>query len=110
MTTSVITVNHIEGFHCWPDAPDTLSYLKDRHRHVFVIECNFKVSHDDRQIEIISQQHQIEEFIRDRHGIPAGFGSMSCEAIAREIVDFYPDCISCTVREDGFGGATVTRR
>ena len=75
MTTSIITVNHIEGFHCWPDAPDTLRYLKDRHRHIFVIECNFKVSHD-----------------------------------AREIVDFYTDCISCTVREDGFGGATVTRR
>lgn len=107
--TNVITVNAVEGFHSWPDAFDTVAYLRDRHRHVFTIECEFAVDHDDRDIEIISQQHIIENFIRDRHGIPALFGSMSCEAIAREIVEFFTDCVSCVVREDGLGGARVTR-
>lgn len=108
--TAIITTNCIEGFHAWPQAPAALGYLKDRHRHVFAIECEFAVSHDDRDIEIITQQHIIENFIRDRHGIPALFGSMSCEAIAREILQFFqPSCLAVTVREDGMGGARVQK-
>lgn len=107
--TTVITLNQIEGFHAWPAAPETVNYLRDRHRHMFTIECEFAVSHDDRDIEIITQQHAVENLIRDRHGIPALFGSMSCEAIAREIVQFFPECTACTVREDGMGGARVER-
>lgn len=109
INTTVITENRIEGFHCWPGANQPVEYLKDRHRHVFAIECEFTVSHDDRHVEIISMQHQIENFIRDRYGIPAEFHNMSCEAIAREIVIFYPNCVSCTVREDNMGGARVSR-
>ena len=109
MKTTIITTNAVEGFHRWPDAPVNLAYLADRHRHIFTIECEFEVSHDDRDIEIITQQHQIKNFIRDRYGIPAEFHSMSCEAIARQIVQFYPECISCVVREDGIGGARVRR-
>lgn len=107
--TNVITVNAVEGFHSWPDAFRSVRYLRDQHRHVFTIECEFAVTHDDRDIEIITQQHIIENFIRDRHGIPALFGSMSCETIAREIVEFFDTCVTCTVREDGMGGAKVTR-
>ena len=107
VVTNVITVNAVEGFHAWPSAPASVAYLRDRHRHIFTIECEFAVTHDDRDVEIISQQHIVENFIRDRHGIPALFGSMSCEAIGREIVEFFDNCVSCTVREDGMGGAKV---
>ncbi len=107
-STVVITTNQVEGFHAWPEAPASLGYLKDRHRHIFAIECEFAVSHDDRDIEIITQEHLVENFIRERHGIPAMFGSMSCEAIAREILQsFQPSCLAVTVREDGMGGACV---
>lgn len=110
-TITVITCNQIEGYHCWPDAVKhpTIAYLADKHRHVFDIECHFKVKHDDRQIEIIQQQHLIEALIRDRHGIPAEFHDMSCEAIAREIMDYFPACVRATVREDGMGGAMLER-
>ena len=111
MKTSVITYNEIEGYHRWPYAPQpsSIAYLASKHRHVFVIECEFHVTHDDRDIEIIRQQHIIEEFIRDRHGIPAEFHDMSCEAIAKEIMQYFPECESCIVREDGYGGARVRR-
>lgn len=108
--TAIITTNRIEGFHEWPKAPESLGFLRVCHRHVFAIECEFDVSHDDRDIEIITQEHDIENFIRERHDIPAMFGSMSCEAIAREILLFFqPSCRAVTVREDGMGGAHVEK-
>lgn len=107
--TSILTINQIEGFHRWPQAPVYLAYLRDRHRHVFTVECEFDVSHDDRDIEIISMQHQIAEYFRGTYGNPAELGDMSCEAIARGILEYYPKCRSVTVREDGFGGGRVRR-
>ena len=109
MKIAVITHNEIEGFHRWPDAPEYLGYLRERHRHVFVIECLFRVTKEDRQTEIITKQHEIDEYMWDNYGRPAEFHDFSCETIAKRIIDFWPDCVSCTVREDGFGGAVVTR-
>lgn len=110
MKSTVLTVNQIEGFHRWNDAPKYLSYLAEKHRHIFCIECEFSVDHNDREIEIITEQNIIEEFIRDKYGKPAQFGNMSCEDIAADILNFFSKCISCTVREDGYGGGRAQRR
>jgi hypothetical protein len=110
MRTCVITHNEFPGFHCWTDAPLTHGYLRARHRHNFVVECHFRVEHDNREIEIFNQQEKIMNFIGDKYGIPAEFHEMSCEMIAKEIVNYFPECITCSVREDGFGGAVVSAR
>lgn len=73
------------------------------------IECEFKVKHDDRELEIIIQQNKIKNFITDKYGLPAMFGTMSCEMIAKEILTYFEGCVSCKVLEDGFGGAEVIR-
>jgi hypothetical protein len=39
------------GFHCWPNAPDAVAYLRDRHRHNFYFKIEFDVAHADREIE-----------------------------------------------------------
>lgn len=106
-SVSVITVNQIQGTHRWPKATRAVGYLANEHRHVFVIEAEFSARHDDRDIEIIMQQDAIAALIKERYGEPAAFGSMSCEMIARSILEYYPSSVSCTVREDGYGGARV---
>ena len=109
MKTYVITYNEIEGIHYWKDAPSPVQYLQNPHRHIFIIECEFKVKHDDRELEIIIQQNKIKNFITDKYGLPAMFGTMSCEMIAKEILTYFESCVSCKVLEDGFGGAEVIR-
>ena len=109
MKIFVETYNLIEGFHNWPDAPERYSYLGLRHRHQFELRCKFEVKHLDREIEVNYRQWDISDFLHHKFGLPCEFGGMSCEQIAEILMNEYPDCFSCTVLEDGFGGATLTR-
>ena len=110
MKMQVITHNQIIGFHCWPSAPDEYSYLKDIHRHVFVIRCRFDVEHSDRDIEINDMQDRIEYEIKRHFGSyeakGVDFGVCSCEDIAMFCINTF-GCCECEVLEDGFGGAYV---
>lgn len=109
MKKYVITHNEIEGLHYWKNAPPIVGYLRNQHRHIFHIRCEFLVKDSDREIEIFIQEHAVENFIKDRHGIPALFGEMSCEMIAEEIIKFFPACKACEVLEDGYGGARIVK-
>ena len=109
MKIYVITHNEIEGIHFWKDARASVGYLKNPHRHNFIIRCKFEAKHDDRDFEIIIQQNEIRNFIIDKYGSPAMFGNMSCEMIAEDILSYFENCVSCEVLEDGYGGAEVTR-
>ena len=110
MRRLVETYNEIEGFHYWPNASGNEKYLSYKHRHIFTIRCRFWVSHNDREIEFNSRQNEIEDFLVNSFGRPCQFGAFSCESLAQAIMDYYGDCcISCTVLEDGNGGATLTR-
>ena len=104
----IITHNQVEGYHRWKDAPEAVTFLRFRHRHVFHIRCWFDVSHEDREIEIIMKQWEIEKFLKDRYGAVCEFGEMSCEAIARVIMEEF-DVAQIEVLEDGYGGAHVRR-
>ena len=45
-----------EGIHNWDKCPfDEVDYLQYPHRHIFHIVCKKKVTHEDRDIEIIMQ-------------------------------------------------------
>ena len=98
MTQYVICALQMEGFHCWPEADGELAYLKNSHRHIFFITAEFPVRNANREIEII----------RDEDGA-CHFGRRSCEDIAAEILNQFENSTSCTVLEDGFGGARVVR-
>lgn len=116
MKRQVLTYNAIEGFHCWPDAPDECKYLASRHRHIFVIRCKVGVTHNERQVEIITRQHEIESYLQTRYFNCKGdganccdFGNMSCESIAEDLLNRFYDIDEVEVTEDGYGGATLTR-
>ena len=110
MTRQVVTYNEIEGLHRWPDAPAIVSYLRHEHRHVFVIRCWWTVSHNDREIEIITRANEVEEYLYQTGGRPVAFGALSCEAIAENLMKYFGDSlVKCEVLEDGFGGASLSR-
>ena len=109
MNIYVETYNEIEGFHYYKDAPDFCSYLRSRHRHIFVIRCKFIVSHKNREIEINHVQNDIERYINSEYGKPCEFGNMSCEMIGEMLLNKYSALKSVQVLEDGYGGATLTR-
>lgn len=109
MKRFIITHNELVGFHRYPNAPEFCSYLSARHRHVFVIECQFKVSHNERELEINEMQEQIKKRLVLDFGQPCEFGDMSCESIAEHIMNCFDNCCKVTVLEDGYGGASFTR-
>lgn len=82
MKRYVLTHNEVEGFHYYPCAPEECNFLSSIHRHVFVIDCAFEVAHNEREIEIITQQQEIERALNSQFGKPCKFKTMSCESIA----------------------------
>ncbi len=109
MKREVLTYNEVQGFHFYPDAPVGVGYLSHIHRHVFVIRARAQVSHNEREIEIITEQNVIEEKLKINFGEPCVFGSMSCESIAEWLLNELPELSYVEVLEDGYGGAALTR-
>ena len=109
MKCFVNTYNEIEGFHQWKDAHEWCSYLRSRHRHLFVIRCSFEVTDKDRELEINRQQAEIEDFLLKKYGKPMELGGMSCEMIAEVLLNHFEQMSIATVMEDGYGGATLSK-
>lgn len=109
MKREVITYNEIQGFHNYPCAPSDVKYLSYPHRHVFVIKTKSLVTHNEREIEIITQQDKIEQCLINKFGYPCMFGAMSCESIAEWILKENNELTYVEVLEDGYGGAALTK-
>jgi len=109
MITKVITQIKIEGFHYYPNAPKEVSFLSDKHRHTFTIKCAYKVKDLNREKEIFICRDEVNEYLNETFGNPCQFGSMSCEMIALEVLEFGQDdgMVSCEVWEEETGGAIV---
>jgi hypothetical protein len=111
MTVLVETYNEVPGLHYWPEAPDEVCFLRNKHRHIFCIRCFFEVNHTNRERELYITQGEIEQYFSDkypRNEHCIDFGEMSCEMIAVDLMKGL-GCISCEVLEDGKGGALVRK-
>ena len=111
MTVNVIINTQVEGLHNWPGCDiKEVEFLKYPHRHIFHICCKKEVTHDDRDVEIIMLKKRINNFIdenyRELHTDFIDFGSMSCEMIARELLEEF-NLNYCSVLEDGENGAEI---
>jgi hypothetical protein len=111
--TVVMASLQIAGVHCWPQCPfPEVSYLRLLHRHVFHIRAKKVVTHEDRDVEIITLKRDITKFLKDSLPIfkessdELNFGSMSCETIALLVAKNF-ELESCSVLEDGENGAEV---
>jgi hypothetical protein len=94
-----------EGFHCYPNAPDEVAFLKNDHRHIFHVKVWIEVYHNDRDIEFFIFKRFVEDSIK------AGqFNHKSCEMISDDLYNTisykYPDRdVWIEVSEDGENGS-----
>ena len=109
--TNIIVTLQVEGFHCWPKAGDyneEVDFLSHPHRHIFHIKCKKRVTHNDRQTEIILFKRELLDYFDRIYGTPAAFGTSSCEHIATDLMEAY-DLESAEVMEDNENGAEVVK-
>jgi len=104
--TAVLVTLQVEGFHRWPNAPHEVAYLSADHRHIFHVKAEKNVEHEDRDVEIITLKRQMHDYLTGRWGFPMGLGSMSCEMLARELLNAF-GLTRCEVLEDGENGGVV---
>jgi hypothetical protein len=116
MKTQVIIQFDVEGFHCWENAIEEVQFLKHEHRHTFTIRCGYEVDELDREREIFVERHYVKSFLEGQYlkitpvGDVLHFGGMSCEMIAKAIMqDQGPEMRWCEVWEEKTGGARVER-
>lgn len=109
MNTEVIIQFQVEGFHNYEGAPKEVDFLANRHRHTFIIKCAYQVHHLNREREIFICRDEVIDYLNECYGVPCEFGSMSCEMIAKEILEFgIEDGMTwCEVWEESTGGAKV---
>lgn len=115
MSTSITTTNRLAGLHSWPTAHEARKYLRDSHRHMFVIRTTVGVSHDERDVEFHDLQVIVERVARSfGTETPQGldYGAQSCETLARRLgTSLHGDGINVVAvswSEDDENTATIT--
>ena len=109
MKTTIISRLQVEGVHQWSKCPhEEVKFLRDAHRHIFWIECEREVFHDDRDVEFIMFKREITKYLVDKYndGECLKFNNMSCEMIAKELLVKF-NLERCSVFEDNENGAVV---
>jgi hypothetical protein len=99
-----------EGFHNYPNAPPSVAFLKNVHRHMFHIKVKIEQFHDDRDIEYIMFKRWLNAEINLKENEQL---SKSCEMIAKDILDkinknYIGRAVIVKVMEDGENGAEVS--
>ena len=115
MIRSITSRTSFEGIHCWPEAPDEVSFLRNPHRHIFGVVVEIETEHNDRDLEFIMVKHQLDNRLNaelDSNGVWQ-MGRKSCEDVAEMLLQFlhnkYPGrLISVSVYEDDENGCTLT--
>lgn len=107
MKRNIVVKFTVDGFHYWKDAPPERAYLANKHRHLFHIQVQLEVFHQDREVEF----HDLLDFCKSQVQ-PGDFGGRSCEMIAEELTvklkDRYNRKTIVSVFEDNEVGAVVT--
>ncbi len=106
---AIVVRLQFEGVHYWPDAPldKPEHYLRHAHRHVFHVEAVKRVTHEERDIEIIAFKREMLAFCEERFGKGTGAHPFSCETLARILLEEF-GLQRCSVLEDNENGAEVT--
>lgn len=72
----------VEGFHCYPDAPEEVAYLRSRHRHTFNFRVSVQVWKDDRDLEFHMTKAWLKRQFQDG---PLEAENRSCEMLANDL-------------------------
>lgn len=102
--TVVYCTTRFVAFHRWASAPDSVAFLRDRHRHEFHVRAEYAVDHEDRDVEFISKKVEVDEAVRVALCSSDDTETWSCERWARWIGEWTGAC-AVDVSEDGENGA-----
>jgi len=102
---SITVKTQFEGFHRYIDAPEEVKFLSYPHRHIFYVEAEFEVDHNDRDLEFFIMKRKIDKIIKNY--ITIG-NAGSCEMIAERIADKLQEfpLLKISVSEDNENYAT----
>lgn len=106
-STTIHVVTRFEGFHRWADAPLDVVFLRAFHRHVFNVRVYIPVTHDNRQVEFFQFKRKLDDYIKAT--LEGRQFELSCEQIAKLILETFPEATAVEVREDEENGAIVER-
>lgn len=111
MYSYIIVKTSFRGFHQYKDAPDQVAFLKNLHRHDFIVEAKIEVKHDDRELEFFIEQSALDVLIA--HTIneeDVGSCEMAARALITEMLKdpkYRGRLIEVSVSEDGENRAVV---
>ena len=97
---------NFEGFHCWPDAPEEVDFLRHRHRHLFHVKAVLEVQHNDRDVEFILLKRRLRASVATFQAMASDVETWSCERWAEELLKEH-GLSMVDVSEDGENGAIV---
>lgn len=112
MKTFITVKNQFEGVHKYSNAPEEVKFLRNDHRHIFVVTSKIEVFHEDRELEFIMVKHLINNFLIS-HGTVWFMETLSCEQVAIQIYNLLKEKygserkISVEVSEDNENSAVI---
>ena len=111
MKTFVYVTDRFEGFHYWPAAPESVSFLRQIHRHMFGVKLTVGVSHSDRDVEFFLLKKDLAAGIVSLQRQLSAQPSMSCEMMAQFIYEYIQrlgyKVSEVEVNEDGENGSIL---
>lgn len=110
ISRNIYITTQFEGIHRYLDAPESVSFLRNYHRHLFKVKLQIEVFHNERDIEFILFKHEIDKYIQTY--LQHNKTNLSCESIAewilQKVTTKYTDReVICEVSEDGENGAIL---
>lgn len=115
-----ITVKtQFDGVHYYPNAPIIVDFLRQPHRHMFIVRITLGVKHNNRDLEFFVMKGMVDKFIskeypKDHLG-RCDLGCASCEMVAEAIVLMFKEhfegdgrTICVEVSEDDENSACVS--
>jgi len=117
MKTQIYVTTSFEGFHCWPQAPQEVFFLRQLHRHNFGVKVTLRVTHS-RAVEFILFKRKLDAVIKDELSpyIFSRENETSCEDMAMFVFNYFNTLpsyegavASVEVNEDNENGAIVSQ-
>jgi len=97
-----------EAFHSWAEAPEGVTFLKNKHRHLFKCKVWVEVEHNDRDIEFILLKRDCERLVNKLTKNNVGSCEMLAELFLKQLSQKYKGRgMMAEVSEDGENGALI---
>lgn len=110
MKRRIFVRSSFEATHSWPTCPyPEVQFLKNEHRHRFLVEIKIDVESPDRQYEFFMVKEQLDKTLKEfENKFLSGVSCEEmCDVISKKLVLFYPELSFVSVSEDGENGAEL---